>query len=202
MRNQLKSCYGVSRNDRNELVANQFAANVQKIYALYLSGRSLRDICKSLQEARIYSPSGKSEWTPRAIENVLSNATYINIVISEDTFNQVRAEQARRSNATTTEHGTTRKATRYNSKNVLSGLLVCQECGRVYRRITKHDGSVIWRCANRVEHGSKFCKQSPSIPEELIQMTIAKHLGMGYTEDGICQNIRQITVHHSGFLEV
>lgn len=161
MNTHMKTCYGVSRNDRNELVANQFAANVQKIYALYLSGRSLRDICKSLQEACIYSPSGKSEWTPRAIENVLSNATYINIVISEDTFNQVRAEQVRRSNATTTEHSTIRKATRYNSKNVLSGILVCQECGRAYRRITKHDGSVIWRCANRVEHGRKLCKSPP-----------------------------------------
>jgi len=68
MTTHTKTCYGVGRNDHNELVANQFAANVQKIYALYLSGRSLRDICKSLQEARIYSPSGKSEWTPRAIE--------------------------------------------------------------------------------------------------------------------------------------
>lgn len=202
MNTHMKTCYGVSRNDRNELVATQFAANVQKIYALYLFGRSLRDICKSLQEACIYSPSGKSEWTPRAIENVLSNATYINMVISEDTFNQVRAEQARRSNATTTEHGTIRKATRYNSKNVLSGLLVCQECGRAYRRITKHDGSVIWRCANRVEHGSKLCKKSPSISEELIQMTIAKHLSASYTEDAIRQNIRRITVHSSGFLEV
>lgn len=202
MSTHMKTCYGVSRNDRNELVANQFAANVQKIYALYLSGRSLRDICKFLQEARISSPSGKSEWTPRVIENILSNTTYINIVISEDTFNQVRAEQARRSNTTTTEHGTARKATRYSSKNVLSGHLVCQECGRAYRRITKHDGSVIWRCANRVEHGSKFCKQSPSIPEELIQITIANHLGTGYTEDGIRQNITQITVHRSGFLEM
>ena len=202
MGNQIKTCYGVSRNDSNEHVANQFAVNVQKVYALYLSGKSLRSICMALQEAHISSPSGKSEWTPRVIENILSNTTYINIVISEDTFNQVRTEQARRSNTTTTEHGTTRKTTRYNSKNVLSGLLVCQECGRTYRRITKHDGSVIWRCANRVEHGSKFCKQSPSIPEELIQMTIANHLGAGYTEDRLRRNIRQITVHRSGFLEV
>ena len=67
MSNQMKTCYGVSRNDRNELVANQFAANVQKIYALYLSSRSLRNICKDLQILRIYSPSDKSEWTPRAI---------------------------------------------------------------------------------------------------------------------------------------
>lgn len=101
MSNQTKTCYGVSRNDSNELVANQFAVNVQKVYALYLSGRSLRDICKFLQEARISSPSGKSEWTPRVIENSLSNTTYINIVISEDMFNQVCAEQARRSNTTT-----------------------------------------------------------------------------------------------------
>lgn len=202
MNTQKKVCYGIRRNQNNELVANLFAANVQNIFTLYLSGKSLRDISKYLKEAHILSPSGKPEWTPRAIENILSNATYINIVISEDIFNQVHTEQAHRSNTATTEHGTTRKATRYNSRNVLSGLLICQECGRVYRRITKHDGSVIWRCANRVEHGSKFCKHSPPIPEELIQMTIAKHLGASYTEDSVRQNIGQITVHSSGFLEV
>ena len=202
MSNQVKICYGICRNPHNEFVADQFSINVQKIYNLYLSGKSLRDIGKYLKEANVLSPSGKPDWTPKAIENILSNTAYINIAISEDTFNRVRAEQTRRSNTTPTEQGTARKATRYNSKNVLSGLLVCQECGRAYRRITKHDGSVIWRCANRVEHGSKFCKQSPSISEDLIQMTIAKRLGSGYTEDEIRSNISHITVHSCGFLEV
>ena len=202
MSNQAKICYGICRNSRNEFVPDQFAVNVRKIYDLYLSGKSLRDIGKYLKEANAPSPAGKPDWTPKAIEKILSNATYINIAISEDTFNRVRGEQARRSNTATTEHGTARKTTRYNSKNVLSGLLVCQECGRAYRRITKHDGSVIWRCASRVEHGSKFCKQSPSISEDLIQMTIAKRLGSGYTEDEIRSNISRITVHSCGFLEV
>ena len=125
MSNQVKICYGICRNAHDEFVADPFAVNVQKIYDLYLSGKSLRDIGKCLKEADVLSPAGKPDWTPKAIEKILSNATYINIVVSEDTFNRVRAEQAPRSNTTTTEHGTTRKTTRYNSKNVLSGLLVC-----------------------------------------------------------------------------
>ena len=151
MSHQLKTFYGIYQNSHNEFVANQFAVNVQKSYDLYLFGKSLRDIGKCLKEASVPLPTGKPDWMSKAIENILSNTTYITIAISKDTFSRVRAKQTRRSNTATTEHGTARKPTRYNSKNVLSSLFVCQECGKQEdRRITKHDGAVIWRCTNHI----------------------------------------------------
>lgn len=51
---------------------------------------------------------------------------------------------------------------------VLSGLLICSECGSPYRRITRNtkDGEeIVWRCANRVEHWKEICQHSPTISD-------------------------------------
>lgn len=71
-------------------------------------------------------------------------------IVSKELFEEAQAEKARRSNLVETEQGSQRKATKYNSGNVLSGLLICAECGSPYRRITRSGREVVWRCANRV----------------------------------------------------
>lgn len=51
---------------------------------------------------------------------------------------------------------------------MLSELLVCGECGSPYRRVIwtqKGVKRVVWRCQNRLEHGRKICKQSPTLDE-------------------------------------
>lgn len=57
---------------------------------------------------------------------------------------------------------------KYCGKYVLSELLVCGECGSPYRRVIwtqKGVKRVVWRCQNRLEHGRKICKQSPTLDE-------------------------------------
>lgn len=72
-----------------------------------------------------------------------------------------------------------RKTIRYSSQNVLSGLLVCAECGSNYRRITRPNGEVVWRCADRVEKGKQAsCKYSPTITDITIKDLICKELGL------------------------
>ncbi|MHB8170211.1 MAG: recombinase zinc ribbon domain-containing protein, partial [Thermincolia bacterium] len=89
----------------------------------------------------------------------------------------LKKRHAQTSNQELNNDGSTqRKATRYNSKNVLSGLLVCTECGANYRRITRASGEVVWCCANRVERRS--CTQSPSIAENNIIQLVCNELGM------------------------
>lgn len=112
-------------------------------------------------EQQIPSPKGKDRWTQPVISNILSNQTYIGYIVSFDDFFLVQGEKGRRSNID--EDTNKQKATRYNSPSVLSGLLVCAECNHNYRRITRTSGEIVWRCANRVEYGKKFCKHSPSI---------------------------------------
>ena len=152
------------------------ANTVRTIYQQYLSGISLKGITDFLFAQSIPSPRGKAQWTQAVISDLLSNQRYIGSIVSFDEFFMAQSEKGKRSNLD--EDTNQRKATRYNSQSVLSGLLVCGECGHNYRRITRPSGEVVWRCANRVEHGKRYCKHSPSIPEKQIKDAICENLSI------------------------
>ena len=63
----------------------------------------------------------------------------------------------------------------YTSKYALSDRLVCGECGTLYRRCTwtsldrKYP---VWRCTSRLNYGTKYCHDSPTIKEEPLQNSI------------------------------
>ena len=58
---------------------------------------------------------------------------------------------------------------------------------------------IVWRCVNRIEYGTKFCANSPSIPEEELHRAILKavqDLAANFTDEvaaqinGILHNIQ------------
>lgn len=54
---------------------------------------------------------------------------------------------------------------------ILSDLLICAHCGSHYRRViwkSKGKSYAVWRCGNRLEHGSKYCSKSVSLHEEIL----------------------------------
>lgn len=194
--------YGFMSAPDGHIAIDQEKANiVRTIYQQYLSGMSLKGIADFLFAQGIPSPRGKAQWTQAVISDLLSNQRYIGSIISFDEFFMTQDEKGKRSNLD--EETNERKATRYNSQSVLSGLLVCEECGRNYRRITRASGEVVWRCANRVEHGKRFCKHSPSIPEQQIKDAIGEKLNLAaFDEQAVNQHIDFITVWSDGTLEV
>ncbi len=121
---------------------------------------------------------GKEQWTRAAIDKLLSNIKYIPYIIDPELFLKVQNAKISRSNQELGEYGIQRRATRYNSQNVLSGLLVCTECGANYRRITRNSGEVVWRCANRVKHGKEICKHSPAVTEAKLKTFICSVLNL------------------------
>ena len=57
----------------------------------------------------------------------------------------------------------------------LSERLVCGECGTLYRRCTwARNGRkrVVWRCVSRLDYGTKYCHNSPSMEEGPLQQAI------------------------------
>ena len=89
-------------------------------------------------------------------------------IIDRDTFQKVQEEMARRSSLRKTSSKTKTELGKYCGKYVLSELLVCGECGSPYRRAvwTQKGGTrAVWRCQNRLEHGRKLCRQSPTWDE-------------------------------------
>lgn len=135
---------------------------------------SLDGIADFLFKRKIPSPKGRDRWTQPVLGDLLSNQKYIGYIVSFDDFFLAHGEKSRRSNIDEDTHQ--RKATRYNSQSVLSGLLVCAECGCNYRRITRPSGEIVWRCASRVEHGKKFCQHSPSISEDRIKEVLCEKI--------------------------
>jgi len=103
-------------------------------------------------------------------------------IISKDIWNRVQEEMARRQNKRNssqknirTEHG------KYSSKYALTELLICGDCGTRYRRVTwskKGNKKVVWRCINRLEYGTKYCKDSESIEEHILQTAIMKAINI------------------------
>lgn len=97
-------------------------------------------------------------------------------IIDRKTFQAVQAELARRRAAKSPSKKcapTGRSC--YASKYALSERLVCGECGTLYRRCTwARNGRkrVVWRCVSRLDYGTKYCHNSPSMEEGPLQQTI------------------------------
>lgn len=54
---------------------------------------------------------------------------------------------------------------------------MCGECGSRFRRCTwSRNGKrkIVWRCINRLDYGTKYCKDSPSIEEEVLKNAIVR----------------------------
>lgn len=96
-------------------------------------------------------------------------------IVSREQYNAVKAEMARRSALRSPSREAVTGRSCYTSKYALSDRLVCGECGTLYRRCTwtslgrKYP---VWRCTSRLNYGTKYCHDSPTIKEEPLQTAI------------------------------
>ena len=97
-------------------------------------------------------------------------------IVSRADYQTVQAELARRnaSKSPSTKGAPTGRAS-YASKYALSERLVCGECGTLYRRCTwtyRGEKRVVWRCVSRLDYGTKYCHNSPTMRESSLQQAI------------------------------
>ena len=185
------------------------AAVVRRIFARYLMGQSVHQICRDLTADGIKTAQGGDIWHDSVVQKMLQNEKYIGdallqktytadlfnherrknmgelpqyyvhechpAIIDRDTFQRVQEELARRSSLRKTSSKTNTELGKYSGKYVLSELLVCGECGSPYRRVvwSRPEGKrIVWRCINRLEHGKKICKKSPTWNEADIHAAV------------------------------
>lgn len=137
-------------------------------------------------------------------------------IIDSATFGRVQEELARRSGKHKVKQvGTKTEQGKYSSKYALTKLLICGECKTPYRRFTwtaSGKKKIVWRCINRLDYGKKYCHNSPSIEESVLQKAIMEaimkiaiqntdvmntlklHIGMGLTGENEEDNILDIQV--------
>lgn len=127
-------------------------------------------------------------------------------IVSREDFHRVQEEIARRKSkrATSQKKSKTNRG-RYTSQYALSERLVCGNCGCAYRRVTwskKGKKKIVWRCTNRLEFGTKYCTDSPTILESNLHEAIMQAMqGMVQSERAsIAESIRQtlLTVESGG----
>lgn len=97
-------------------------------------------------------------------------------IIPRETFDQVQKEMTRRSSKRKVlqKSGKTELG-KYSGKYVLTELLVCGECGSPYKRVTwARNGKkrIVWRCVSRLEFGTKYCHNSPTLDESRLHNAI------------------------------
>ena len=96
-------------------------------------------------------------------------------IVSKEQYQAVQAEMARRGALRSPSKTAVTGRSCYTSKYALSDRLVCGECGTLYRRCTwtslgrKYP---VWRCTSRLNYGTKYCHDSPTIKEEMLQAAI------------------------------
>lgn len=187
----MKLPYGYAQIPNGEIVINdRHAEAVQFIYQQYISGASLGKIVDCLFDKQIFSPSGNPKWARAAIDNTLKNGKYVPHIIPLSEFAEVQFQMTARSNLD--DNNNMRKTTRYNSQNVLSGLLICAKCGATYRRITNPSGEVVWRCGNKVEHGKTICMNAPTISDEAIKTILREFLNMTEFDEQIVKALLRL----------
>lgn len=195
-----KDIYGNLTIDEKE------ASVVRNVFFWYLRGDSCNEIKHKLEQRGIKTVSGKDTWDASTILRMLSNEKYMGDALLQKTYTpnflthksevnmgqrkqyyvenalpaivpksiyyMVQQEKARRAKVKGS----------YSSQYALTERLVCGECGKRYRRTTwsnprrKQEKKVVWRCTNRLQNGTKFCKESPTIEEEALHRAIMKGL--------------------------
>ena len=181
------------KNGRYEIIPEE-ADLVRRIYDEYLSGDGYLTIAKRLNEDGIPSRFGK-QWGQSVISKILSNYTYTGNLILQKTFREnhitkktiinngelpkYHAEDAHDAiidmeTFQAVQAEKTRRAARFLKKPApkkaypFTSLLVCDGCGKNYRRKVTKTGPV-WVCGTFNSRGKAACA-SKQIPEETLQI--------------------------------
>ena len=101
-------------------------------------------------------------------------------IIPKEIFNRTKEEMARRASKRKVmqKRGKIEQG-KYSARYALSELLVCGECGTPYKRCTwAQNGKkrIVWRCVSRLEFGTKYCHNSPTLDEGRLHRAIVTTL--------------------------
>ena len=109
-------------------------------------------------------------------------------IIPREQFNKAQEELLRRNTIAPQMSSRTISAQGRYSRYALTEILHCDECGSRYKRCTwakRGVKKVMWRCVSRIEHGTQYCKHSPSIEESALHSAIVRAINRFNQENEI-----------------
>ena len=175
------------------VVVPEEAEIVKRIFREYLDGLGATAIMKGLNEDGILTRLGKP-WRIEGILKILRNYNYTGNLILQKTYRENHLTKRKMKNngekpqyhaagtheaiidlATfeAVQEEIARRAKHYSGKKTtvatypFTGLIVCDGCGKHYRRKTTATG-IVWICSTYNTHGKKACADSKAIPESVL----------------------------------
>lgn len=156
------------------------AAVVRRIYALFLQDNSACYIAKQLTADRVPTPSGMSTWRSSVVLSILTNEKYAGSALLQKTYTAdyitkqkkrnegelpqfyveyshppIISKEAFQLTQERFEEYRSLSVRRGTSKHVLSGKLICGQCGERYGRKVHQSNTkyrrIGWRCAHRYD---------------------------------------------------
>lgn len=202
--------YGYANDGGSMVIVPEEAEIVKQIFDSFLSGMSTAAIAGDLEKRGIKTKKN-GEWRARTVNSLLRNEKYTGdviyqktwtddnftrhnnngdidqyivrnhheAIISREEFEAVQALMEKRFS----EKGGIRGTDKYSRRYVLSGKIICGECGGVFKRqIRKRlDGEFItWSCTKHIED-RHFCRMKP-ITQDVIRagfLTMMNKLAYG-----------------------
>ena len=107
-------------------------------------------------------------------------------ILEPDTFDCIQEELAKRGAKRPTSEKAKTPFGRYSGKYALSTLVVCGQCGALYRRVTwyrKGEKKIVWRCGTRLDNKAN-CTQSPTLEESALQAAVMEAISQQYVHKG------------------
>ena len=98
-------------------------------------------------------------------------------IVTREQFNKVQEELLRRNTIVPKNANKAISAQGRYSRYALTEIMHCDECGSRYKRCTwakKGVRKIVWRCMSRIEHGTQYCKNSPSLEESKLHQAIVR----------------------------
>jgi len=173
---------GYTKDEEGQLIiVPEEAEVVKRIFLEYLEGKSLLDICRGLEADGILTGAHLPNWRPETVRKMLRNEKYMGdallqktytidflskkkvnndgiapqyyvensheAIIPKNIFLMAQEEMERRA-----QLKSSRRA--YSSRYALSGIVFCEHCGEIYRRVKWNNNgcrSTVWRCVSRVQ---------------------------------------------------
>ena len=112
-----RKCYGYSNAEDGSLVINESEAEViRQVFQLYLDRYSVGGIKKYLEGNGILTSRGKTAWSKRSIETILTNEKYVGDVILYKTFSPDFPEKKRIQNMESIRNTSRKIITRLSSQ--------------------------------------------------------------------------------------
>ena len=175
---------------------------VRRIYREYLGGKGYITIARELNESGIFTRSGKP-WAVFPVQKVLHNYNYTGNLLLQTTYRENHITKRKRKNKgqypmfhvvgahepiisledfEAVQRLADSKADHFKCRNEkgtypFSGKLICEGCGKHYRR-KRTAARVVWICSTFNTMGKAYCPTSKQIPEETLMAVTAEVLGL------------------------